>query len=91
MADKKTQWQNARKERKQEKGECCDHFVSFVYVIAVLLTVVSPGSLVSYEKDPIGTAAQHVYDIVDAKADDAFHSSVRNAVTVIEEALDRYR
>ena len=45
----------------------------------------------AYEKDPIGTAAQHVYDIVNAEVDDLFHNSVRHAVGVIEEALDKYR
>ncbi|XP_076472188.1 FAD synthase-like isoform X2 [Babylonia areolata] len=48
------------------------------------------GSVVPYEKDPISTAARHVYDIVTADVSDAFHDSVRLAVSVVEKALTQY-
>ncbi|XP_076450575.1 FAD synthase-like [Babylonia areolata] len=47
-------------------------------------------TVVAFEKDPIRTAAQHVYQIVNADIDDLFHNSVRHAVSVIEEALEKY-
>ncbi|PVD33276.1 hypothetical protein C0Q70_04529 [Pomacea canaliculata] len=56
------------------------------------LTKLMPsGTIVEYEKDPIGTAAEHVYDIVLSAQDDSFHLSVREAVQVVEKALDKYR
>ncbi|KAK7486668.1 hypothetical protein BaRGS_00022069 [Batillaria attramentaria] len=48
------------------------------------------GAVVSYEKDPIGKAAEHVYEIVGRQQDDVFTRSVKQAVSVIEEALDKY-
>ncbi|KAK7099571.1 hypothetical protein V1264_003694 [Littorina saxatilis] len=51
---------------------------------------VPAGSVVPFEKDPVGTAAEHVYDIVNSKVDDTFHTSVRHAVSIIEQALDKY-
>ena len=49
------------------------------------------GSVVAYEKDPVGTAVRHVYGIVDTSISDEFHDSVRHAVAVIEEAVEKYR
>ncbi|KAL8614318.1 hypothetical protein ACOMHN_007656 [Nucella lapillus] len=48
------------------------------------------GAVVVFEKDPIGTAAQHVYDIVGRESGDVFHTSVQHAVSVVEQALDTY-
>lgn len=59
--------------------------------IAALKSAMPEGSVVQYEKDPIVHAAQHVYDIVSSQNDDEFHKSVRHAVSVLEEALDKYR
>ncbi|KAL8614105.1 hypothetical protein ACOMHN_026322 [Nucella lapillus] len=56
-----------------------------------ILSALPPGSVVEYEKDTVGTAAQHLYQgIVEADAHDEFHTSVRHAVKVIEQALDQY-
>lgn len=48
------------------------------------------GTVVAYEKDPIGTAAKHVYKLAAGSQDDVFTRSVKHAVSVIEEALDKY-
>lgn len=46
------------------------------------------GSIVEYEKDPIGKAADAVYAL--AAEEGAFPSKVKHSLGVIEEALDRY-
>lgn len=61
-----------------------------VKAVSQLKARMPAGSVVSYEKDPIRTAAQHVYDIVESKCDDEFHKSVQQAISVIETALDKY-
>lgn len=65
------------------------HYFLFSYLS--LWLILSAGTIVEYEKDPIGTAAEHVYDIVLSAQDDSFHLSVREAVQVVEKALDKYR
>lgn len=65
------------------------HYFLFSYLS--LWLILSAGTIVEYEKDPIGTAAEHVYDIVLSAQDDSFHLSVRETVQVVEKALDKYR
>lgn len=48
------------------------------------------GAVVGYEKNPIATAVEHVYNLVNSVETDHFTEQVKHAVSVIEECLDKY-
>jgi len=54
-----------------------------------LTTILPSGSVVHYDAQPLITAAEKVYSMVDDK-DHVLHEAVRVAVLKIEEALDKY-
>ena len=61
----------------------------FIVYFPVLQCVI--GSVVNYEKDPCGTASEHVYGII--KTEDSSHLAVnvRHATRVIEQAFEKYK
>ncbi|WAR02959.1 FLAD1-like protein, partial [Mya arenaria] len=48
-------------------------------------------SLVKYEKNPMATAVEHLYEIVDSPNTDEFTQKVCHSVRTLEEALTRYK
>ena len=47
--------------------------------------------MVNYEKNPIGTALQHVYSLARTDASDAFRQRVGAAIQTVEQCFDKYR
>ena len=48
------------------------------------------GSIVDYDKDPIGHCMDNIYSIVDSSDDSHFAQNIRSAVRVVEQCFDRY-
>ena len=44
-----------------------------------------------YEKNPVATAAKHLYEIVDSTEMSAYTEKLRESVQTVEEAFKRYK
>ena len=52
---------------------------------------VQTGCIVEYEKNPIGTALEHVYSLAENDENIDFRKQLAHALQVVEECFDKYK